>query len=184
MTTIDSPAPEMKPASGEASAPAEVMPSLAWKDRAWAWLEIVGRRVGLPSLVIALVSLCLSSASLYFVVKNYQVIVAKAASDTRHKEIREQLGKFIAEGVQLSSHCSDNSWPTNWPQVNEWVRRTQGYLTDRLDSSYASRLVSAAGVPVNVSCQGADQDHDRLFRFVNAINFHLEQFSSEAASWP
>jgi hypothetical protein len=118
------------------------------------------------------------------VVSQRQALAIKVASDARHKEIREQLGKFIADGAQITSDCSDNSTPPNWRALAEWVSKVSEYLKAQLGQSYAARVISAAGVPVNVACSGADEAHNKVFRVGNAINFHLEQFSSEAASWP
>ena len=42
----------------------------------WDWLERMGRRAGLPSLVIGFAALCVSSASLYVVIANYRLTLA------------------------------------------------------------------------------------------------------------
>jgi hypothetical protein len=76
MTNVDSPATNEGQTPGEGVGPADAMTSLDRRERVWLWLEVVGKCVGLPSLVVGLVSLCVGSAALYFVVKNYQMAVA------------------------------------------------------------------------------------------------------------
>ena len=41
---------------------AEVVPVPRWQARAWEWLDVAGRRAGLPGLVIGLAALALSVA--------------------------------------------------------------------------------------------------------------------------
>jgi hypothetical protein len=118
------------------------------------------------------------------IVGQRQALAIKTGNDVRHQEIRDHLGNFIVEGTLITSNCSDNSTPANWRQLTEWTSKVSEYLKTNLGQSYASRLMSAAGLPVNVACNGADEDHNKFFRIGNFVNFRLEQFSSEAASWP
>lgn len=54
------------------------------------------------------------------VVGQRETLAIKVASDAHQKEIREQLGKFIAEGAQIISGCSDNSKPPNELNTATW----------------------------------------------------------------
>jgi hypothetical protein len=94
MTNVDSPATNEGQAPGEGVAPADAVTSLDRRERLWLWLEVVGKRLGLPSLVVGLVSLCVGSAALYFVVKNYQMAVAsnrpELASNGFHIQLASQ----------------------------------------------------------------------------------------------
>jgi hypothetical protein len=94
MTNVDSPATNEGQAPGEGVAPADAVTSLDRRERLWLWLEVVGKRLGLPSLVVGLVSLCVGSAALYFVVKNYQMAVTsnrpELASNGFHIQLASQ----------------------------------------------------------------------------------------------
>lgn len=62
-----------------ATVPASPVPAVdrdSWKADLWNWLERAGRRAGLPSLVIGLVALGLSAASLSYVIANYRLTIA------------------------------------------------------------------------------------------------------------
>ena len=110
----------------------------------------------------------------------HQIVADRLAEAQRHKEIREQLGVFISEGLALVSTCSDNSKPPPWKELDAWVSQVTKFLKDRLGNSYVIRLTDPAGVPVNVACRSADTDHNDLYRIVYALDFHLERFSEEA----
>ncbi len=118
------------------------------------------------------------------VLSQRQFLATKTAEQLRQKEIRETIGRFISEGSVLAATCTDNATPPNWPNVNSWIAKIKDFLENRLGPSYATRLTSAAGVPVNIVCRGADEAHNNFFRVVNAVNIHLEQFSSELAPRP
>jgi hypothetical protein len=113
-----------------------------------------------------------------------QIVAAKNAEQLRQRETREALGTFVGEGLALMSSCSDSTTPPKWQEMNDWQKRLLRFLRDCLGDSYAIRLISPAGVPLNASCQGADAPHDKLFRVVNAMNFRLEQYINELSSRP
>jgi hypothetical protein len=113
------------------------------------------------------------------VLSQRQVLAARSAEQIRQKENRETIGKFMAEGLMFVATCSDNSTPPKWKEMNAWSLRVLQFLQDRLGDSYVTRIGSPAGIPVNVVCRGADEEHNNLFRIVNAMNFRLDQFSSE-----
>jgi hypothetical protein len=112
-----------------------------------------------------------------------EAIVQRAALQAHHQEIRDTIGKFIAEGWALQANCGDKSTPPDEKSTIEWATRVVEYVRTRLGQSYADRVLSPAGVPI-VACNGADDAHNKMYRLVYAVNFHLEQFSTESASWP
>jgi hypothetical protein len=144
-----------------------------YKERTWAKVLLV-----VSAFILS------AGAVTATIVSQQNTVAQKRASDERHREIRDQLGSFMAEGAQIIRNCGDNSTPPNFSDLNAWIAKVQDYLKTHLGDSYAVRLVSAAGVPLNIACNGADEQHNKLFRVGNAVNFHLEQFSSESASWP
>jgi hypothetical protein len=113
----------------------------------------------------------------------HEAIIQKAAQQARLREIRDTIGKFMTEGSILVANCADKSTPPDQQPLNAWVTRVVEYVRTRLRQSYADRVLSPAGVPI-VACNGADDAHNKMYRVVYAVNFHLEQFSTESASWP
>jgi hypothetical protein len=113
-----------------------------------------------------------------------QTLATKTADKIQQKEIRETIGRFIAEGLMLILTCTDNSTPPKWQEMDAWMSRVTQFLRDRLGDSYVTRLTSPAGAPLNVACKGADEAHNNFYRVVNTMNFRLEQFSSELSSRP
>src|SRR5271163_2050503 len=68
-----------EPSEGEAPVPVQAPKSgtrANWKLRLSIWLEHAGKRFGIPNLIIGLAALCLSGASLSYVVANYRLAVA------------------------------------------------------------------------------------------------------------
>jgi hypothetical protein len=112
-----------------------------------------------------------------------EALTAKTAQQVRHREIRDTIGKLMTEGSRLQATCANNSTPPDERSLDAWLNRVVEYVRAQLGQSYADRLISPAGVPI-VACNGADDAHNKIFRIVYAINFHLEQFSTESASWP
>ena len=114
-----------------------------------------------------------------------QLVEAKREAQARQAETREGLGKFIAEGLVIASTaCSGNSAPPRWDQLADWQKRLSQFLQDRLGKSYATRLRSPAGAPLNVTCQNADAEHEKFYRVMNIFNFRLEQFAGEISARP
>jgi hypothetical protein len=55
---------------------ANLAPVVDWRSRASDWLEHAGKLVGIPSLIVGLVALCLSAIGLSYIVANYRLAVA------------------------------------------------------------------------------------------------------------
>jgi hypothetical protein len=113
----------------------------------------------------------------------HEAITQKTVQQTRHREIRDTIGKFIAEGWALQENCGDRSTPPNEKPTSEWAKRVIDYVGSQLGQSYVDRMISPSGISVG-GCNGADDAHNKTYRLVYAINYHLEKFSSESASWP
>jgi hypothetical protein len=104
-------------------------------------------------------------ASLKATFYNQHLIVAeRKAAEAKNKQIRQQLGDFIAEGLSLMKGCTNNCVPPQTEKVNDWAARIAKFLKENLGQSYETRLWDPAGVPVNVACQGADTEHNNLYR--------------------
>ena len=110
----------------------------------------------------------------------HQIVADRLAAEQRHKEIKEQLGVFISGGLELMADCGDNTKPPPMKEADAWYHRLNKFLEEQLGHSYVVRLANPAGVPAGVACQGADKEHNDLWRILYAVNFHLEQFSQEA----
>jgi hypothetical protein len=108
----------------------------------------------------------------------------KKISEAHHREIRDHIGTLISEGNVLILNCGDNSKPPNWRELEAWIKRVTDYLNSQLGESYVRRLVSPVGYPVNVACNGADDEHNKFYRIGYALLSHLEQYSTESGSWP
>jgi hypothetical protein len=108
-----------------------------------------------------------------------QVLTIKIAEQERSKQKREALGSFIAEGLKLIADCSDRSTPPKWPELNDWINRVKTFLHMNMGDSYAVRIGSTAGAPIDRECRNADEAHNQLYKVVSIINFKLDQFISE-----
>lgn len=71
-----------------------------------------------------------------------QVGAASVLGSEDGKQIRQTLAEFMSEGEILQRRCvvEDVSVPKS--EINAWVMRVHGYLRERLDESYATRLLS------------------------------------------
>jgi hypothetical protein len=130
-------------------------------------------------LVVAAV-LCGAGAIAATIVNQNRIIAADLAATERRKEIREQLGAFIFEGLAIMKNCTDNSKPAPVAQTDAWLSRVSIFLEGRLGHSYVARIADPAGVPPNITCNGANSDYNNLVRLIYGVNFHLEQFSGES----
>jgi hypothetical protein len=65
------------------------------------WLERMGKRAGLPSLVVALIALCVSAAGLSYIVANYRLTVAgnrpELASNGFHIELASRPPHVVVD---------------------------------------------------------------------------------------
>jgi hypothetical protein len=129
-------------------------------------------------ILVLLAGLCAVGAVLATIYNQNQIERARIADQQQHKEIQEQLGVFISEGLDLMVGCGNNNTPIPTKEGDAWFTRINKFLEDRLGHSYAIRLRSPAGVPIT-ACKDADQTHNDFYRIIYALNFHLEQFSQE-----
>jgi len=104
----------------------------------------------------------------------HQIVAEREAVAQRNKEIRERLGALIHEGVNLIVGCTDNIKQPPTAAANVWLNKVNSFLDDRLGHSYAERLLSPAGTPVNLTCNGANKEYNDLVRLVMGVNFRLE----------
>lgn len=111
----------------------------------------------------------------------HQIVAEREAHAERNKKIRDQLGNLIQEGAALIAGCSNpkNQVPT--AQADAWLHKVEDFLNKRLDHSYAQRLLTPIPTIITLSCNGANDDYNKLFRIVMGVNAHLEQFSQQAA---
>ncbi|WP_298111485.1 hypothetical protein [Bradyrhizobium sp.] len=72
MSTDEAQVAYPKPASVEPTV--KVTPNR--KTSIWDWLELVGKRAGLPSLLVGLIAIGLSTCSLSYIIANYNLTVA------------------------------------------------------------------------------------------------------------
>jgi hypothetical protein len=77
----------------------------------------------------------------------HQIVADRAAEKDRQRQIREQLGQFIAEGIGLMSDCADNSKAPRLAETEDWYSRVIKFLEERLGHSYVVRLQNQSGVP-------------------------------------
>jgi hypothetical protein len=109
----------------------------------------------------------------------HQIVTERIAEQQRRKEIREQLGNFISGGLTLIENCGDNTKPPPWSDGDAWLARLITFLDSKMNHSYVIRLTDPAGVPVNVACRNADDEHNKFYHIIYSVNFHLEKFSEE-----
>jgi hypothetical protein len=122
----------------------------------------------------------LGAAAIAATIYNQHEAVAAQKAEVQHrKEVQEQLGRFIAEGLTLIANCDDNSKPPPWPQTNAWMARIEKFLDEKMGHSYVDRLSSPSGIPVNVACRNADGAHNDHYHVVYAVNFRLDEYSHE-----
>lgn len=105
------------------------------------------------------------------------VAMIKQEADLRNqREIREQLGKFIVQGSHFLATCKD----TNEKDIDQWITQITNFLDGRMSRSYSGRLTAPGATPAtSLVCAGADDAHNKLFRVVYTVNFHLDEFSKE-----
>jgi hypothetical protein len=109
----------------------------------------------------------------------YQIVATRNADIQHRKEIRDQLGLFVAEGLKLMNDCADKSAPPRWADTNKWATQIHNFLDSKMGHSYSVRLGNPAGMPLNEACRNADGPHNDLYRVQYAINFRLDEFSKE-----
>jgi hypothetical protein len=109
----------------------------------------------------------------------HQIVAERIAEQQRKKEIREQLGNFISDGLALMENCGDNTKPPPWSGGDAWMSRLIPFLDRKMNPSYVIRLRDPAGVPVDSACRNADAEHNRFYHLIYSANFHLEKFSEE-----
>jgi hypothetical protein len=105
----------------------------------------------------------------------------RIADQARQRDIRGQLGKFIAQGEDLMNRCANENQRTPIKEANAWEARTEAFLRGQLGPGYVYRFRSDAGLPLTAtSIQSID--HRNLWGWIRSHTARLEQFSEEA-SW-
>lgn len=108
-----------------------------------------------------------------------QIVAERDAHAERNKEIREQLGSLIQEGTALIAGCSDHNRRAPITETDEWLRKVDDFLNERIGHSYAQRLIMPVPNIITLSCNGANDEYNKTFRIVLGVNAHLEQFSQQ-----
>ena len=106
----------------------------------------------------------------------------KAQLDPRQhrKQIREALGAFLAEGIQLRDQCTNENQPPPNAAADDWAARTQEYLRANLGTEYIPRFRDHSGLPTRYSSI-ASEAHVRLWSGLMTRTARLQEFIRELA---
>jgi hypothetical protein len=110
----------------------------------------------------------------------HQIVAERDAAIQKNKEIRERLGALIQEGASLIVGCSDNTKQPPTAAVDAWLHKVEDFLNTRLGHSYVARILVPTSATVNLTCNGANKEYDKLVHLVLGVNFHLEQFGQQS----
>lgn len=102
----------------------------------------------------------------------------QAQKEQEHKrQVREQLAKFLQEGLGLLQHCSSDP-PENTPKLTAdataWMNRVIVYLKHNLDDSYVTQFESTTTTLFNPN--GVSPDRLPLWHGINQRNDTLKIF--------
>ncbi len=103
----------------------------------WVWVVI-----GLPGLLIA------QFMAFHNLKLQRDKLESQLDDKYRRHLIKDTLGRFLSEGLQLQKQCADeNKDPPN-KEAYDWAARVEEYLSGQLGCSYVSRFRSSAGLPM------------------------------------
>ena len=82
----------------------------------------------------------------YHEIRMQKVLLEKQLDDrTKKKEIRETLGSFLEECIELQSKSANDKEPPE-KETEDIIGRLQSFLHDKLGDAYIARLNSSAGI--------------------------------------
>lgn len=94
-----------------------------------------------PSKKVVALCLCIALVGLItIVIQIWRIINAK--------NIREQLGRFLKEGMALQVRCADERIPPPAKDVQDWINKVDAYVTKKLSEADAIRLHNDSGLPM------------------------------------
>ncbi|MDQ6867404.1 MAG: hypothetical protein M3178_02975 [Pseudomonadota bacterium] len=107
-----------------------------------------------------------------------QIVATRDADAAKKKYIREQLGKFIEEGVAIKSRCQDSALPIPLADANDWKERVEMFLETKLCHSYVISFRDRTGIFQSETIYG-DDAHTNMWDALYNFIFRLEQFSQK-----
>ena len=102
----------------------------------------------------------------------------KSAESKKFIEVREQLGLFLAEGIELLRLTRNEATPAPTEAAEAWNMRVISYLESALGSSFAHRFIDASGLPMGITSLQSEA-HRKLEGGLKVRTARLQQFLSE-----
>ena len=73
-----------------------------------------------------------------------EALEAQLQTQQRKHAIREELGRFMAEGRKFRENLADPINDPPYEQANQWLRDLHSYLNENLGASYVTRVDEAS----------------------------------------
>lgn len=136
-------------------------------------------RITLVAAVIILNLLAIGAS-----VENQSSVLRQARLEhLRRHDVREAIGKQIAQGRVCILTLQDGHWPTGAKDAQDWIERTREYLRSTLGPSYVARFDSDIGITTNRTTLGPPASQ-LLFYNVYTRVVRLEEFAAEIPADP
>ena len=94
----------------------------------------------------------------------------------KRRNIRETLGRFLAEGHELLGRCGDEQQQPPTEDADSWAAKTEEFLAANLGESFIARFRSGAGLPMTATSI-ASIPHRQLWAGIWVRIARLEEFS-------
>lgn len=99
----------------------------------------------------------------------------------RRRQVRDNLSKFLDEGIQLNRIASDGNQTVPTDGISDWITRLEKYLGS-VDASYVTRSRSGAGVSVGILQTDAPPTPARS-RAVGAVRIRMARLEEFIREW-
>jgi hypothetical protein len=101
-----------------------------------------------------------------------------ANNHENRKTVRITLGEFLASGRLLMAECKKEDILPPCDKTEQWIGKVEGYLVNTLDTSYAERFHSAAGIALTLAPPGSET-HKQVWQALFTRIYRLQEFVKE-----
>ena len=140
-------------------------------------LQTAGQKYFLLTVVSVLGILAISAA----IVSQLQTQSAKREETKKLRAVREQLGAFLAEGVDLLRRARHEQEPAPNEDAEGWNVRVVEYLNSFMGNAFVHRFGDSSGLPLGMTALQSEA-HRRLEGGLKIRTARLQQFMSELSS--
>jgi hypothetical protein len=113
------------------------------------------------------------------IIAQREVEIAQSEANIRHKkEIRENIGLFIASVNTLAATTADKSKEIPLTEIGKLENDLTTYIKNNMEQSYLNRLFDSSGVgPIGIN--SGDKERDKWWYTLYVFAFRLEEFSRQ-----